>query len=1012
MTGDLRQELQGIVGETYELQRELGGGGMSRLFLATDRSLRRPVVIKVLPPERTSTVSAIRFQREIELAAQLQHPHILPVHAAGARDGLLYYVMPFVPGESLRHRLLRDRRLRVADALRIVREVADALAYAHHLGVIHRDIKPENVLLAQGHALLADFGIARALAKVRSTPGDDDRLTDSGMAMGTPGYMAPEQVAGGGRVDARADIYALGVVAYEMLAGTPPFTGPTAQAIITAHLTKTPPQIRWVREDVPRPVADAIRTALEKDPDLRFRTAAEFRDALDEAEVEGGVAGRRGAPARVLARLLSAARRLRGAGRRRAAESRQPATLLSPATVAVLPFAVRGSPRLSYLGDGMVDLLSTRLDGAGELRAADPRAVLGIVSQQNARVLDPARGRLIAERLGAGRFILGSLLEAGGRVQVTASMYDASGTLQSSATATAGDEGELFAVVDALAIQLLSSDGAGVRSGLTGLAATTTASLPALKAYLQGERHLRQGRFTLARESLHRAVDADPRFSLAWYRLSVAAEWLIDRELQDHAAEQALRSSDRLTERERQLLQAFVAWRRGSPRAEGMYRAIIGTYPNDVEAWIQLAEVLFHYGPLCGKSISHSREAWERVLAFEPEHLGALYHLTRVASVEGRRAELQLLTDRVLALSPQSERALEARALRAFSLGDPEEQEQVLAEVAQASDGAALGIMRIVATYTDNLAGASAVARVVTAQTRSDEVCALAHVSLAYLEVARGRWAAARAELAEAARVDPAWALEAHGHLATQPFTPWSPEELREVRDELHRSRTADPPRRTHPSLFVRAHNGLYAHIRTFLPGVLCVRLGESDEADRYATELDRLPGTPADRALAHALSEHIRAELAAARGDTAGALDTLARAEVDVGYDCGITSPFYSRAGSRFLRGALSEVSGCYDDAARWFASFGETSVYDLAYMVPALVRRGAALEKLARTDAAIESYRRALTLWAERDEVMAAVIAPAEARLSALGFGPKSALRPVRRPGFHPSRDAPAPV
>ncbi|MDQ3996349.1 MAG: protein kinase, partial [Gemmatimonadota bacterium] len=654
MVADLREALQGIVGETYELQRELGGGGMSRLFLATDRSLRRPVVIKVLPPERTSAVSAVRFQREIELAAQLQHPHILPVHAAGARDGLLYYVMPYVPGESLRHRLMRDRRLSVADTLRIVREVADALAYAHHLGVIHRYIKPENVLLAQGHALLADFGIARALAEVRSAPGPDDRLTDPGFAMGTPGYMAPEQVAGDKGVDGRADVYALGVIAYEMLAGAPPFAGSTAQAIITAHLTQTPPDLRSVRDDIPRAVGNAIRTALEKDPERRFRTAADFRDALDEVDAQVDEAGR-GIVARLVSRVITSARRLRG--RPPSAEQpNAPAAIVSPTTVAVFPFAVRGSPRLSYLGDGMVDLLSARLDGAGELRSADPRAVLGMVEQLNMRALDPVRARPIAKRLGAGQFVLGTLLEAGGRVQVTASLYDHDGIVNASATAAAASEAEVFDLVDTLAIQLLSTASGGARTGLARLAARTTGSLPALKAYLEGERHLRQGRYTLARESLHRAVDEDPGFSLAWYRLSVAAEWLIDRDLQDHAAEQALRNSDRLPERERQLLQAFVAWRRGSPRAESLYRAIIGVYPNDVEAWIQLAEVLFHYGPLGGRSIANSREAWERVLAFEPEHLGALYHLARVASVQGRRGELQLLTDRVLALSPQSER--------------------------------------------------------------------------------------------------------------------------------------------------------------------------------------------------------------------------------------------------------------------------------------------------------------------------------------------------------------------
>jgi serine/threonine-protein kinase len=1004
VTADLRASLQEIVGATYELQRELGGGGMSRLFLATDRSLRRPVVIKVLPPERTSTVSSIRFQREIELAAQLQHPHILPVHAAGARDGLLYYVMPYVPGESLRHRLLRDGKLPIGDTLRIAREVADALAYAHHLGVVHRDIKPENVLLTQGHALLADFGIARALAEVRSAPAGDDRLTDSGVSMGTPGYMAPEQVAGDKGIDGRADIYALGVVTYEMLTGTPPFSGPTAQAIITAHLTRTPPEVRWVRDEVPPAVADAIRTSLAKDPELRFRTAAEFRDALDWSET--GPTSKRRDVLGLVARAVDRVKRLR---RREstAPREKQAPMAISPTTVAVFPFTVRGSPRLSYLSDGMVDLLSARLDGAGELRSADPRAVLAMIEQQNTRALDPTRARRIAEGLGAGQFVLGSLLEAGGRVQVTASLYDRAGNVQTAASASADDEAGVFDLVDTLAIQLLATASGGARTGFARLAARTTASLPALKAYLAGERHLRQGRYTLARESLHRAVDLDPGFSLAWYRLSVAAEWLIDRDLQDHAAQQALRHSDRLPDRERQLLQAFVAWRRGSPRAESLYRAIIGTYPNDVEAWIQLGEVLFHYGPMNGRSIGQSREAWERVLSFEPDHLGALYHLARVASVEQRRGELHLLTDRVLSLSPQSERALEARALRAFSIGDTEEQERVLADLGVASDSVALGIMRIVATYTDNLAGAIMVAKPVTAETRSDEVCTLAHVSLAYLEAARGRWTAARAELDEAARIDPVWALEARAHLAAMPFTPWPLDELRDIRDRLLRWRAAEQPGRNHPSLYVRAHNGLYPHIRAYLAGLLSIRLGEFTGADGYVLELDQLPGSPYIRSLGHALGEHLRAEVAVARGAAGEGLDTVMRADVDVGYEYAIMSPFYSRAGTRYLRGLLAESTGCHDEAARWLGSFAETSIYDLAYLAPGLVRRGASLERLDRPDEAADSYRRALQLWSDRDADVAHIVAPAEARLRALGFGGRGAPGAASPSAFRASPD-----
>src|SRR5688572_1893433 len=231
---------------------------MSRVFLATETSLNRPVVIKLLAPELTSEVSTARFKREFELTAVLQHPHILPVLATGARDGLLYYVMPYVAGESLRHRLNRGGALPIEDAARILSELTGALAYAHERGVVHRDIKPENILLSDGHAVLADFGIAAALVGDRPTEGGQ-RLTEVGMAMGTPGYMSPEQAAGETNLDARADIYSLAVVGYEMLSGKPPFVGPTPLAVLTAHLSETPKPIETVRPDVPSSLAAALQ---------------------------------------------------------------------------------------------------------------------------------------------------------------------------------------------------------------------------------------------------------------------------------------------------------------------------------------------------------------------------------------------------------------------------------------------------------------------------------------------------------------------------------------------------------------------------------------------------------------------------------------------------------------------------------------------------------------------------------------------------------------------------------
>jgi len=274
---DLLGRVQVALGDAFRVESELPAGGMSRVFLALEVSLNRKVVVKVLPPNMTSEVSAARFRQEMELLARLQHPHILPILSSGSRSELLYYIMPFVAGESLRHRLTTDGKLPIADSVRILVEIADALGYAHAAGVLHRDIKPENILLEGRHAVLADFGVARALADARS--GSGGRLTATGVSVGTPGYMSPEQVAGDA-IDARAEVYALAVVGYEMISGKPPFEGPSAQAVLAAHLTTPPLPLSEVRPEVPVHVSRAIARALSKQPEERFVTAHDFAEAL------------------------------------------------------------------------------------------------------------------------------------------------------------------------------------------------------------------------------------------------------------------------------------------------------------------------------------------------------------------------------------------------------------------------------------------------------------------------------------------------------------------------------------------------------------------------------------------------------------------------------------------------------------------------------------------------------------------------------------------------------------
>ena len=283
MSSDLQEQLQEVLGTAYRVDRELGGGGMSRVFVATDIELDRQVVVKVLPPDLAAGLNADRFRREIQLAARLQHPHIVPLHAAGAKGGLLYYTMPFIDGENLRSIIIRKRELPVQEAVKILREVADALSYAHSQGVVHRDIKPDNILISGNHALVLDFGVSKALrSSTAETSTSGPTLTSHGMTLGTPAYMAPEQAAGNPNVDARADIYSLGVVGYELLAGHQPFPGLTEEQTMSAHITTTPAPVSQYRPQLPPVLTAVIMRCLEKHPSDRWQTAADLQEALEQ----------------------------------------------------------------------------------------------------------------------------------------------------------------------------------------------------------------------------------------------------------------------------------------------------------------------------------------------------------------------------------------------------------------------------------------------------------------------------------------------------------------------------------------------------------------------------------------------------------------------------------------------------------------------------------------------------------------------------------------------------------
>jgi len=504
----------------YVLQREIGAGGMATVFLAHDLRHGRDVALKVLDPGLAASIGADRFLEEIRTTARLQHPHILPLFDSGEADGYLFYVMPFVDGETLRDRLARERQIPVEEALAIAREIADGLAHAHRAGVIHRDIKPGNILLAGEHATLADFGIARGVQRAGG-----EGLTRTGATIGTPTYMSPEQASGEDRIDGRSDVYSLACVLYEMLAGDTPYAGPTPAASLAKKVTQPAPQVRVLRDTVPPWLEDALSRALAKSPPDRFPTADAFAAALFGPPVAAGAArgateggaGRTRAGRWILATTVVAV--LVGAvswGMLRGGGAEAPGGGGDAGAIAVLPFVVRGGAELGYLQEGMVDLLSTKLDGVGGIRTADPQAVFAALSGAATDALSNADIARAASRLGAWRLIRGTVVGAGGQVHIQASVLESTGeptTIEASAEGPADD---LFGLVDRLVSRLVASGITGEAAQVANLGELTTQSNQALRLYLDGIRNFRQGRgMQETTDLLRQAVALDSTFALA-----------------------------------------------------------------------------------------------------------------------------------------------------------------------------------------------------------------------------------------------------------------------------------------------------------------------------------------------------------------------------------------------------------------------------------------------------------------------------------------------------------------
>ena len=542
------------------------------------------------------------------------------------------------------------------------------------------------------------------------------------------------------------------------------------------------------------------------------------------------------------------------------------------------------------------------------------------------------------------------MLEAGGELQISASLFECERSTSLARADAQGEAGRVFELVDDLVTELLAEQFSGAAQRVTRVALTTTDSLPALKAYLLGEDAFRSGRFSESLASFEQAVELDGEFALAWYRMSVAAEWAMRQDLTEVAAQRAHALADRLSDHDRRLLEARLANRRGDAlQAERLYHALVAMYPEDVEAWTQLGEVRFHYGPMRGVPLSDSSEAYERVLGFEPDQVEAMWHLARIAATEGDHARVDDLVDRILALNPSGERGLEMEAMRAFARDDPAGQARVLERLAEAGDELVVLACWNVATYGMSLEGARSVITLNTAPGRVADARAVAHVMLAYLELGEGRWNAALAQLDQARRLRPAWTLEHRALFSVLPFSLDGEDERTRFRAELLAWTPETERPSSLPTTFFSVHDSIHPALRLSLLGLIEATLGLPEAAERAAA-LEALQPLQAGPSLTVDQATEVRARIAAEAGDAARALGELEQLRHEVLYQFGIASPFTAQSYGRFAHAHALAGAGRVDEALRLFASFDHVSIYDMAFQAPAALERARLLE--ARDD------------------------------------------------------------
>ena len=985
---NLLERLNSALSDRYTIESEVGRGGMATVFLARDLKHDREVALKVLHPEIAATLGSERFLREIQITARLEHPNILTLIDSGKADGLPYFVMPYLEGGSLRERLDTEGELPIEKALQIAAEVADGLDYAHEIGVVHRDIKPSNILLYRGHALIADFGVARALDVAGGS------ATVTGLAVGTPKYMSPEQAAGKTEIDGRSDVYGPGCVLWEMLAGESPYDGPTPHAILARKVSEDTPSLRIRRKTVTRELENVLAKAMARSPADRFATAGEFAKALKS----GGAGVRR--PSRLtpvlrkrltVGAMAAAALALAAVAWWQTRPAPPGQAAVSETGIAFLPFEEQGDISGRLEGDSIAGALSLLFSATERYEPETQGHVRQAIADKCSGIESKICGFQVASELGTAFFVTGKVTPMrGDSVHLLAEMFDVTGEQAFPPVTVSGDRDDpnalLFALVRELWLVPISESEQGVL-----LTSGTTQSLDAFAAFLDGEIYFDAWQLPEAQKEFEKAVAADSTLAMAWYRLAIIWDWRNYPSRLKAVIDMALAHADRLPDRERRALNAFdeLVWG-ASETAEQVFLELLEEEPDDPLVNYQLGLLSFGYAWKQARPMTQAIESFRRVLAVQPENSSAAIYLMWALAQTGDYEAMEELDSQF----PDNENFwVGIRLIRGHRLGDSALVRTALDSLsARPLDlgNVALGLYVLGTTHgavpdlelaADDFRLWADSAYLAVLFGRLDGYVNLRVASgndYAAVEFGRGRLRSSRAAFERVDSLPPSIAPPNMAMLASLPLPGGNPSDTTYLAERV-RSWTLPELSQLRewetPEVFIlgvsNTHRQFEHLIRPYVLGLLASAAGDFTAAMSYADEVESLDPVQWYPSGPHDFAQGVRADVLLRQGRPREAIEALDAARQHLNYNEVFLAPIIGAGRAGYLRALALQQLGMHEEALRWYeyGRHGLAGFFNVTLLAATHLHRGEIYEAMGDTAQAIWHYDAFAELWKDAD-------------------------------------------